>query len=83
MPRIHCLYMDCNFLEDNYCAAPRVEIDPDIGCVTYVPVGDEELLDDGWSEEDDEFDNWETEDVGDVDDDDDFAEDEDLGDEDW
>jgi hypothetical protein len=61
MPRIRCLYIDCNFLDDNYCTAPSVEIDPDLGCATYVPLGDESL-DDDW-EEDEGYDGWNTEDI--------------------
>ncbi len=61
MTRIRCLYIDCNFLDDNYCTAPSVEIDPDLGCATYVPLGDESL-DDDW-EEDEGYDGWNTEDI--------------------
>lgn len=35
MPRIHCLYDDCIFLEKGYCSAPSIELDPDDGCLTY------------------------------------------------
>lgn len=35
MPRIHCLYEDCIFLEKGYCTAPTIELDPDDGCLTY------------------------------------------------
>ena len=80
MPRIRCLYLDCNFLDNNYCTAPNVEIDPDLGCATYIPAGEEDLLSEDWDEEDDTFDSWDTEDLDmDEDDDDDFDEDE----EDW
>ncbi|MBT3338780.1 MAG: hypothetical protein HN855_06855 [Anaerolineae bacterium] len=74
MPRIRCLYMDCNFLDDSYCTAPSVEIDPDLGCATYVPLG--EVLDDEW-DDDEGYDAWETEDISksDGDDDDDDEED--------
>ncbi len=54
MPRIRCLYLDCLFRDDRYCSAASIEIDPDIGCATYTPMGgetpdnwdDEEILDD-------------------------------------
>ena len=35
MPRIRCHYEDCVFLEDKYCGAAQVELDPDTGCMTY------------------------------------------------
>jgi hypothetical protein len=75
MPRIRCLYIDCNFLDDNYCTAPSVEIDPDLGCATYVPLGDE-ALDDDW-EEDDGYDGWNTEDIDEDEDTDDWLDEED------
>jgi len=37
MPRIKCHYVDCVFLDDGYCSAAAVEIDPDTGCATYSP----------------------------------------------
>ncbi len=73
MPRIRCLYLDCNFLDDNYCTAPSVEIDPDLGCATYIPLGDESLEED-WEEDEEVYDGWNTEDIDeddDIDDEDD------------
>lgn len=56
MPRIRCHYLDCVFLDDGYCSAAAVEIDPDTGCATYSPLeGAEE--DDEWV--DDELEEWE------------------------
>ena len=77
MPRIRCLYVDCTFLDAGYCSSPTVELDPDLGCATYVPVGDEDVLaDDDWTEDDDDdYEGWDTEDL-DMDDDEDFGEDE-------
>ncbi|MBI9044364.1 MAG: hypothetical protein JEZ06_07750 [Anaerolineaceae bacterium] len=37
MPRIRCQYDDCQFIEENYCSAARVELDVDKGCLTYFP----------------------------------------------
>ena len=58
MPRIRCHYTDCVFLDDSYCSAAQVEIDPDTGCGTYSPSTDTELVDtleeDEWEEELDE-----------------------------
>ena len=77
MPRIRCLYLDCTFLDANYCTAPTVEFDPDLGCATYLPVGDENVLDDDWEDEDEEFETWETEDLDDDEDGEDFSEEDD------
>ncbi|MGD8555255.1 MAG: hypothetical protein PVJ32_07445 [Anaerolineales bacterium] len=63
MPRIRCHYIDCVYLEDGHCEAPRVQIDPDEGCMTYsrfddVPAADEwddESLDDFLEDEDEEL----------------------------
>ncbi len=35
MPRIRCHYDDCVFLEDGFCGAVAVEIEPDNGCQTF------------------------------------------------
>ena len=75
MPRIHCLYVDCNFIDANYCTAPTVEIDPDMGCATYVPVGTEDLLSDDWENDEDGYGDWEVEELDK--DDDDFTDEED------
>ena len=58
MPRIHCLYLDCMFLEDGYCGATAVKIDPDIGCTTYKRSNDI-AIDEDWEEDDtDDIDEW-------------------------
>jgi len=64
MPRIRCHYMDCIFIDEGYCSAAAVEIDPDTGCATYSP-SEDSLDDEDW--EDDEIEEWEGE--GDEDDD--------------
>jgi hypothetical protein len=51
MPRIRCRYPDCVFLEDGYCGAAAVEIDPDEGCLTYSHI-DDTPADEDWDEED-------------------------------
>ncbi len=76
MPRIRCLYIDCNFLDASYCTASTVEIDPDLGCATYIPIGEADAIDEPWEEDDDDYENWETEDL-DIDDDVSIADDED------
>ncbi len=50
MPRIRCRYEDCIFLDEHYCTAAEVEIDPDQGCLTYRPAS--EVLGDDWEDED-------------------------------
>ncbi len=63
MPRIRCHYVDCIFLDDGYCSAAAVEIDPDTGCATYSP-NDETKAEDEWDEEE-ELDEWEDEELED------------------
>jgi len=59
MPRIRCRYLDCVFLDDGYCSAAAVEIDPNDGCATYTP-SDDALADD-FLEDEDELEEWEEE----------------------
>lgn len=77
MPRIRCHYVDCVFLDEGYCAAAAVELDPEEGCLTYSPSGevspeeaweDNEALEEDWEEagfipegEDDELEDEEVE----------------------
>ena len=57
MPRIRCHYLDCVFLDEGYCSAAQVEIDPDTGCNTYSP-NSEANSGEGWDEEE-EMEEWE------------------------
>lgn len=57
MPRIRCHYLDCAFLDDGYCSAAAVEVDPDSGCKTYSPTA-EVSSEDEWDEEE-ELEEWE------------------------
>jgi hypothetical protein len=57
MPRIRCHYVDCVFLDDSYCGAAAVELDPDTGCQTYSPADDAAAED--WEEEEEELEEWE------------------------
>jgi hypothetical protein len=71
MPRIRCHYVDCVFLDDGYCGAAAVEVDPDMGCMTYSRADDAEVADE-WEEEEeelDEIDEWEDVDVDEEDED--------------
>ncbi len=55
MPRIRCHYLNCLFLDDKYCSAAAVEINPDSGCQTYSPNCETETVD--W-EDDEDLNNW-------------------------
>ena len=57
MPRIRCHYIDCVFLDEGFCSAAAVEIDPDTGCMTYSPSA-ETTTGDEWEEEE-ELEEWE------------------------
>lgn len=54
MPRIKCHYIDCVFLDEGYCSAAAIELDPDTGCATYSP-SDEALVEEDWEEEEEEW----------------------------
>ena len=69
MPRIKCHYIDCVFVDEGYCSAAAVELDPDTGCATYSASDESAKKADDWDEEGDELEDWEEED-GDEEDDD-------------
>ena len=56
MPKIRCRYIDCAFLDEGYCSAALIEVDPDAGCLTYSPTAEADREDD-WDEE--ELEEWE------------------------
>ncbi len=58
MPRIRCHYVECVFLDDGYCSAAAIEVDPDVGCMTYSRADDGEREDDWEEEEEEELDEW-------------------------
>lgn len=70
MPKIRCHYIDCAFLDEGYCSAAMVELDPDAGCKTYSPTA-EAVDDNDWEEEEEELEEWEELEDEDEDDDDD------------
>jgi hypothetical protein len=49
MPRIRCRYIDCVYLEDGFCGAPTIDLDPDEGCMKYTRIG--EAAEDDWEDE--------------------------------
>ncbi len=69
MPRIRCHYLDCVFLDEGYCSAAQVEIDPDTGCNTYSPNAEAASGEDWAEDEEDELDEWEEGDDDEEDDD--------------
>jgi hypothetical protein len=58
MPRIRCHYIDCVFLDDGYCGAAAIELDPDVGCMTFSRADDLDAENE-WEEEEEEGDEWE------------------------
>jgi hypothetical protein len=67
MPRIRCHYSDCVFLEGSFCGVSHVELDPELGCLTYSST---EPVDEGglWSDEA-ELDDWDELDLDEEDED--------------
>ncbi len=61
MPRVRCHYLDCLFLDEGYCSAAAIEIDPDSGCATYSP--NEELSEENDVWEDEDLEEWEDEEL--------------------
>lgn len=57
MPRIRCHYIECVFVDEGYCSAAAVELDPDTGCATFSP-SEGQAAEDDWDEEE-ELDEWE------------------------
>ena len=55
MPRIRCHYIECVFIDDAYCGAAAVEIDPDEGCMTYARADD---ISDSDRDDDDGIEEW-------------------------
>ena len=61
MPRIRCHYEDCVFLEEGYCGAAAIELDPELGCQTYSRVDDAAAEDDEWDDDALEEEEWDEE----------------------
>jgi len=78
MARIRCHYLDCAFLDEGYCSAAQIELDPDTGCATYSPNA-EAAANEDW-EDNNEDEEWEEVD-GDDEDEDEMWNDEEDGDE--
>lgn len=69
MPRIRCHYIDCVLLDDGYCGAAAIELDPDVGCMTYKRSDAFEIEGEWEEEEGDELEDWEELDLEDEDED--------------
>lgn len=74
MAKIRCHYLDCVFLDDGYCSAAAIELDPDTGCATYSPTA-EAAASDEW-DEDEELAEWEELEEEDEDDDESWVDEE-------
>jgi len=71
MPRIRCNYEGCIHLEGSLCTAGEIELDQELGCLTFSQVDEEEvgvavgeeLVDEEWEdvleEEEEEDEDWE------------------------
>ena len=59
MPRIRCHYMDCVFVDEGFCSAAAVELDPGHWLRHLLPT-DAAAAKDEWDEEE-ELDEWEDE----------------------
>ncbi len=58
MPKIRCHYEDCEFLDEGFCSAALIELDPDKGCLTYTPSADS-IPEESWDNDDEEeVDEW-------------------------
>jgi len=81
MPRIRCNYEGCIHLEGNFCTAGEIELDQELGCLTFSQVEEEEIagVEDEIEEIEKEEEEWEEEEV-EEEDLEDWEEDED---EDW
>lgn len=95
MPRIRCNYEGCIHLEGNFCTASEIEVDQELGCLTFSQVEEEEIADieeeleeiedeEEWEEglaeeEEDEDEDWEEDEEEEWEEDDDDEEDEEDG----
>jgi len=77
MPRIKCHYIDCVFVDEGYCSAAAVELDPDTGCNTYSVTDEIAKKDDDWDEEEEELEEWDETEADEDEDDDLWADDDD------
>ena len=66
MPRIRCNYEGCIHLEGNFCTAGEIELDQELGCLTFSQVEEEEIAEmEEEIEELEDKEEWEEEDLED------------------
>jgi hypothetical protein len=89
MPRIRCNYEGCIHLEGGLCTADDIDLDQELGCLTFSQVEEEEIavvddLEDEWADDEiataEEEDEEEDEDWEDLDEEEDDDDDEDEDD---
>src|SRR5512135_1123669 len=92
MPRIRCNYEGCIHLEGGLCTADEIDLDQELGCLTFSQVEEEEVpvaddLEDEWAEDEvataedeDEEEDWEDLDEEEDEEEDDWEDDEDEDD---
>ena len=86
MPRIRCRYVDCIYLEAGLCGADQIDLDPELGCLTFAQEEEELAIEkeEEWEEEpasdEGEDEDWDEDELEEDLDEDDFEDDED---EDW
>jgi hypothetical protein len=61
MPRIRCRYVDCVYLESGFCGADQIDLDPELGCLTYAQEEEELPKEVEWEEEEEVLDEEEDE----------------------
>ena len=87
MPRIRCRYIDCIYLESGFCTTDQIDLDPEMGCLTYTQEEEDLPKEEEWDEEEElEEEEWKEdleEDEESEDEDFDDEDDEDDEDEDW
>jgi hypothetical protein len=54
-------------LDDGYCGAAAIEVDPDVGCMTFSRANDLDVENE-WEDEEGEIDEWDEIDMDDEDD---------------
>lgn len=54
MPRIRCHYDECIFLDAGFCTAERIELDPEMGCLTFQQADEVEVVEAEYEEEEEE-----------------------------
>ncbi len=73
MARIQCRYTGCVYLDDSFCSAATIQLDPDEGCLTFARRSRQDF-DDDWDDENDDLADFQDEGYDDdwLNDDDDF-----------